>query len=256
MNATASSTMTNRRAGEQRFHLWMAGAFVFVAFGGFMPTYWMKIANGTFHAPPIVHIHGLLLFTWTLFYFAQTALVAAGRTPDHRSWGLAGIALFATMICSILMTKIAMLRIDDHYGVGDAGRRFAAVSLVGLPLVITFFALAIANVRRPDVHKRLMLLLMVAFMHPAVARVFVALLAGPDTGHSGPPPAFFAVPPGLVSDLLLVVALVYDWRTRGRPHRVYVIGGSALLAEQILMVPISMTAWWMQFMHAYQGMLG
>lgn len=255
MNATASSTMIDRRAGDQRFHFWMASAFVFIAFGGFMPTYWLPVAAGTFHPPAIIHVHGLLLFTWTLFYFAQTALVAMGRTPDHRNWGLAGIALFATLVCSILATKIAMLRLDDQMGVGDAGRRFAAVSLVGLPLYIGVFALAIAKVRKPETHKRLMLLLMVAFMHPAIARVFATLLAGPG-GHDGPPPVFFAVPPGLVSDLLLVVAIVHDWRTRGRPHRVYVIGGAMMLAEQILVVPIAASAWWMASARAFQGILG
>ena len=36
----------------------MAGGFLLVAFGGFIPTYWAKVATGTFHAEPIIHIHG------------------------------------------------------------------------------------------------------------------------------------------------------------------------------------------------------
>src|SRR5438876_6772890 len=46
----------------------MAGVFVLMAFGGFTPTYWARVASGTFHGPPILHIHGALLFSWTLFY--------------------------------------------------------------------------------------------------------------------------------------------------------------------------------------------
>src|SRR5436190_7654361 len=75
------------------FYVWMAAAFVIVAFGGFSPTYWAPVAAGTFKAPPIIHIHGMLMFTWVCFYFLQTALVATGRTLNHRNWGLAGIAL-------------------------------------------------------------------------------------------------------------------------------------------------------------------
>jgi hypothetical protein len=71
------------RADARRFHLWMSTVFLLIAFGGFIPTYWAKVASGTFHAPPIIHIHGMVLFTWTLFYFLQTAWVAAGR-PAHR----------------------------------------------------------------------------------------------------------------------------------------------------------------------------
>src|SRR5579859_2473438 len=86
---TAMSEPASARRSEGReFYLWMAGAFLLIAFGGFLPTYWMPVAAGTFHRPPIVHIHGLLFFAWTCFFFAQTALVAAGRTPDHRTWGL------------------------------------------------------------------------------------------------------------------------------------------------------------------------
>ena len=42
-----------------------------------------------------------------------------------------------------------------------------------------------------------------------------------------------ALPPALVADLFLVVAMVRDWRLLGRPHPVYVYGGLILLAEQV-----------------------
>jgi len=75
---------TDARADGRRFYLMMAGVFLIVAFGGFTPSYWGRLANGTYHGAPIFHIHGFLLFSWTCFYFVQTALVAAHRTPDHR----------------------------------------------------------------------------------------------------------------------------------------------------------------------------
>jgi hypothetical protein len=74
------------RSGARRFHFWMAVVFLSVAFGGFIPTYWARVATGTFHEPPIPHIHGALLFTWTVFYFIQTAWIASGRTRVHRAW--------------------------------------------------------------------------------------------------------------------------------------------------------------------------
>jgi hypothetical protein len=242
------------RSGERHFYLWMAGVFVLIAFGGFTPTYWAPLAGGTFKGPPILHIHGALLFSWTLFYFVQTAWVASGRTPTHRAWGLAGIALFSVMMCSILVTKITVMRLDDAHGYGDAGRRFAAVPLFGLPVLIGIFSLAIANVRRPETHKRLMYLVMVGFMHPAIARVALTLFA--PAGTQGPPPVFVAVPPALIADLLIIVALIYDWRTRGRPHQVYVYGGLTLLADQLLTVPVSSTQTWMSIASFLEGLAG
>jgi hypothetical protein len=233
------------RFDTRRFHLWMAGIFVLIAFGGFTPTYWARVASGTFHQPPIVHIHGILLFTWTVFYFLQTAWVASGRTPTHRAWGTAGIALFTIVICSIIVTRITLMRLDEARGFGDASRRFSAVAFCTLPLMIGLFALAIANVRRPETHKRLMYVLMAGMMIPAVARVFLTFLAPAGAADNGPPPAFVAFPPGLVAALLIVVAIAYDWRTRGRPHKVYVYGGLAVVIGNSLTVLIAGTQAWM-----------
>lgn len=256
-SSTVSATITGDsllRSTGRHFYLWMAGVFVLIAFGGFTPTYWARVASSTFHGPPILHIHGALLFTWTLFYFLQTAWVASGRTPTHRAWGLAGIALFSVMMCSILVAQITVMRLNDAHGDGDAGRRFAAVTLCALPMLVGFFSLAIANVRRPETHKRLMYLIMVGFMHPAIARVVLTLFAPP--GAQGPPPVFVAVPPGLIADLLIVVAMIYDWRTRGRPHHVYVYGGLTLLADQLLTVPVSATQTWMSIARFVEGLAG
>ena len=230
--------------GETRhFHLWMACVFALIAFGGFTPTYWAKIASGSFHAPPIVHIHGMLLFAWTLFYLTQTALVAAGRTPAHRASGLGGIALFSVLVCSITAARIVMMRLDDAHGMGVASRSFSAVVFLALPLMVGLFATAIANIRRPEVHKRFMYVLMASMMIPAIARVFLTFLA-PAGAADGPPPAFVSIPPAVVSMLLIVVAMVYDWRTRGRPHTAYVIGGSLVLIYTLLVVPVATSQTW------------
>jgi hypothetical protein len=65
------------------------------------------------------------VFSWTCFYFVQTALISARRTMDHRAWGLAGIALFSVLMCSILVTQSAVLSRDEARGMGEAARRFA-----------------------------------------------------------------------------------------------------------------------------------
>lgn len=189
-------------------------------------------------------------------YFVQTALIASGRTPAHRAWGLAGISLFTLLVCSILATRITLLRLDEARSLGEASRRFSAIVFVALPLMIGLFAAAIANVRRPEVHKRLMFVLMASMMTPAVARLFLTFLAPPGVAAGGPPPPFVAVPPGLVSSLLIVVAIVYDWRTRGRPHPVYVYGFLLVVADILLIVPISATQTWMSIALSLQHVLG
>jgi hypothetical protein len=101
-----------------------------------------------------------------------------------------------------------------------------------------------------------MMLLMIGMMTPAIARVFITLFAPPGAAAAGPPPAFVSLPPSLVADMLLVGAIVRDWRVVGRPHPVYVYGGLALLAQQLLVVPVSYTGWWLHIARAYQNLAG
>lgn len=233
------------RSGRERFYLWTAVVFLLIAFGGFTPTYWARVASGTFNAPPIVHIHGALLFSWTLFYLLQTVLVASGRMPLHRSWGLFGISLFSVMICSILVTRITLMHLEQLRGFGDASLRFSALAFCSVPLLVIFFALAISNIRRPEVHKRYMYLLMSGLMIPALARVFLTILAPGSAAGGPPPPPFVVIPPTLTAGLLILAAVVHDWRSRGKPHPVYVYGGIVLIAWSILIVPFANTQVWM-----------
>ena len=62
------------------FYFYMALSCMAVAFLGFAPTYWLPLASGSFSSTPVVHFHGLLFFTWTLYFAFQTWLAASGRT--------------------------------------------------------------------------------------------------------------------------------------------------------------------------------
>ena len=253
MGATTADAAEIR--GESRyFYVWMAVGFLVVAFGGFIPTYWSKIIAGSFHGPTIIHVHGFLLFGWVCFFLIQTVLVATGRTMNHRNWGLFGIALFSFVLCSVLAGQMAILKAADAQGMGDAARRFSAVALCAWPVMAGFFAMAIANSRRPEIHKRWMVVLLSAMMTPAIARVFLTLFAPP--GAVDPPPPFVSIPPALVADLFLVVAIVRDWRILGKPHPVYIYGGLVLLAQQLLAVPFAATAAWMHLATAFERLSG
>jgi hypothetical protein len=92
-----------------------------------------------------------------------------------------------------------------------------------------------------------MLLAGISILDAAVARWFLTFLAPP--GPPGPPPVEVTTIPALVAYLLLVPALIFDWRSQGRPHPVYIYGGIALLAVKLLNWPVSVTPAW----HAFAG---
>jgi hypothetical protein len=241
------------RAEGRYFYVWMGVAFVAIAFLGFVPTYWAPVATASFHGPRMQHVHGLVLTLWVLFYLVQSWLVASGRSFDHRNWGQAGIALFTVVICTILVAEIGALHRAEIAGYGDAARRFAAVTLLGAALIVGLFTAAIVWARRPDIHKRLMVVLMSAMMAPAIARVFIIMLA-PGGGVGAPPPPGVAVAPTLIGCLLIVVGMVHDRRTIGRVHPAYLWGGLAVVTETLLTVPISASAGWVAFVQGFEAL--
>jgi hypothetical protein len=93
-----------------------------------------------------------------------------------------------------------------------------------------------------------MILATITTLPPAIARLFFAVSVGiaPGLRPTGGPPR--TVESGLVSallaDLLILAGILYDLRTRGRPHPVYLVGGATVVAVQVLRGPLSSTAWW------------
>jgi hypothetical protein len=232
-------------APAQYFYFQMALACAATAFLGFAPTYWLPLASGKFSASPVVHVHGLLFFTWTLYFAFQTWLAASGRVARHRTLGMIGVSLATAMTMMGFLASVHVMKLSAAIGQKDAGLAFSIVPLSGILFFAVVFALAVANTRKPEIHKRLMLLAGISLLDAAVARWFLTFLAPP--GPPGPPPVAVTIAPAMIAYLLLVVAIVHDWRSRGRPHAVYVIGGLALVAVKLLNLPISMSGAWHSF---------
>ena len=255
-----ATAFADRGAGvvPSRFFLWVAGAVVIIAFGGFMPTYWLRVAAGNFTGQPVMHLHGALFFAWTLLYFSQSLLVSVGRVPDHRKWGLLGIGLVGAMAITVPLVSINSMWAADRLGpeAGDLARRFSAVPLTGLPIIVGFFGLAIANTSHPAVHKRLMLMMQVPLLQAAFSRLVATAMTPPGAPPGSPPPgAFVSVPGGLAMDLIIVAGMVHDKRAFGRVHPAYWIGLAIIVAQQLLVVPISRSDGWLSFALWFQHLV-
>lgn len=227
---------------ERYFYFYMALSCMAVAFLGFAPTYFVPMAKGSFPALPVVHVHGLLFFAWTLYFVFQTWLAATGRIARHRSVGMIGVSLATAMAIMGFLVAVNAMKRSAAVGMTYEGISFVIVPLSGILFFAVVLTLAIINVRSPEIHKRLMLLASISLLDAAVARWFLTFLAPP--GPPGPPPVPVTIAPALVAYLLLVVAIIVDWRRRGRPHPVYLYGGAALLAVKLLNWPLSETPLW------------
>jgi hypothetical protein len=205
---------------ERRFSILMALAMCAIVFVGFARTYYLK---AWFDTPPLtlrLHLHGFVLTAWLATFVAQIGLVSAGRLAVHKRLGLAGVFLAGLVVVFSYAAAIEAARLG-----GDRGGITAADRLYSGILVVTMFgllvALGIAFRKRRDIHKRLMLLATLAVLGPGITRA-VALLAGHGIRDSHI----------AVESALLLAALLQDWRMRGRPHWVWLIGGALVIGLQ------------------------
>jgi hypothetical protein len=236
------------RRGSRKFYVGLSAACLAIAVVGFMPTYWLQLAPGTFDGAPLVHLHAWLFSAWPLYFLMQALLAARGHIARHRAWGLLGVSLATAMVIVgiAVANSVLVTRLED--GSGDPARAFHIVSMSMMVLFAGFVAAALASVSRPEAHKRLMTLATISILPPATARLFFAVSVGiaPGLRPSGGPPRTVdsVLMSALVADLFILAAIAYDVRTRGRPHPVYVIGGTIVLAVQIVRGPLSTTEWW------------
>ncbi len=242
-----------RTTSRLSFYSWMGLAFIATAFLGFVPTYWQPMAAGKFQANPVVHLHGLIFFSWTVFFFYQTTLPPTGQVARHRAVGLIGISLATVMTMLGVLAALNSLKTAVALGAAAGGEAFLVVPLSAIAFFAIIMIIAIANIRRPEVHKRLLLTATASILAAPIARPFLAWVFN---FPPGPPPVWFTVWPNGLTDLFVVAAMAYDWRTDGRVHPVYLWAGGALAAIQLLCLPVSETAAWHAFARDFVQLAG
>jgi hypothetical protein len=241
MNVAAGERIS-ARGGTGLFFVWMAGACALVAFIGFAPTYWAPLLRGAFTAKPVVHIHAVVFFGWVLFFLLQSILAASGRVRQHRALGLCGISLVTAMAMLAVLTELGTMHRAAAAGFVDRAKVFSVVPITDVLAFTGLITAAIANARRPEIHKRLMLVATISLLDAPVVR-WVTLFMSPH-GLPRPPSLSAALAAALISDVLILIACYHDWRSRGRVHPAYLLGGGGLLLVQLMRLPLGMSRVW------------
>ena len=226
------------RPGVRRRSLFYGGmslAFLAVTFAGFARTYFLRPWFHPQPLQPLLHLHGALFTSWLLLFFAQTTLVAAGRTDIHRRLGIAGAALAAAMVVVGVVTGVVRTpQRELGFLTVPLGDMFVFAILVGTALWFR---------RRLDIHKRLMTIATIGILPAPMSRVPLAFIE-----HGGLLAAF-----GL-ADLFILPLLAHDFITRGRPHRATLLGGAFLVASHPLRTIIGHTHAWLAFANWLKAM--
>jgi hypothetical protein len=224
-----------RRRRERLFYMGMSIAVVITVFAGFAQTYYLRPYFTTASLMPLLHFHGLVFTSWLVLFFAQTTLVAAHRTDIHRRLGVAGGVIAAMMIVVGFVTAVVRAK----QGAAPAGD-IPPLAFLIIPIgdIFVFAVLIGAGLyfrRRPDVHKRLMMLGTISILAAAIARLPLAIMkAGPL--------AFFGL-----TDVFILICVVYDLITLRRVHRTTLLAGLFIIALQPLRLMLAGTQAWLTF---------
>src|SRR5216683_4990345 len=227
------------RTVERVFYSSMAILLCICVYIGFSPTYFQA---GMMRAPlpsPILHIHGAVFTLWMLLFAVQAAFISAGRVKWHRSLGTVAFCLPPIMIVLGVIAAIDALHRGVKIGPLDPAVS-AAIPLIGIVgFTIVIYASWRAR-RRPDAHKRLILIATMGLVAAAFARF--------PWDRIGLPPAAGAV---IGLGFLILILIVYELISIHRIHRSTIWAAPVVFATVALAVPIGMTPAW----HAFAALL-
>jgi hypothetical protein len=200
-----------------RFYSAIAVFMTMIVVVGFWPSYFGPLLRGNVERPFVIQLHGVVFVGWMTLLLAQVALVAMGRTKTHRQVGNIGVIYGFLVLAMGLTAGIASPVMHLAKGEWEIERAagFLLITLGDMTLYGTFFIAAMAYRRKPEIHKRMIVLATIALLFAAVARM----------SYLESRPLLFLT----VWLSPLVVAMGHDLYVSRRIHRAYLLGLGILL---------------------------
>jgi FtsH-binding integral membrane protein len=214
-----------RQDPRTRLYLWAALAALAAAFAGFFRTFLWPSWQGAFHGPAVVYVHGAFVLAWLLLFATQAALVQSRRTPRHRRWGLLAALVAPGVVVSTMALGVFAMHRDLQSGMGELAKSLMLGTFTSPLVFLSLVAAGLAMRRRPDVHKRLMLMATIAILWPAFFRFRHFF---PSVPH---PEWVFGF---LLPQVFLALVVLADRAKSGRVHPVYLWVGLPFVAEAAL----------------------
>jgi hypothetical protein len=217
-----------------RFYLFVSLALVSLVVIGFFRSYYSRILTDPPPLTTLMHVHAAVFTIWLALFVVQVKLVAANRVGLHRRLGFAS-AGFAMLVFVIGVLAVLETTISNHVSPsGLAPPQFSIVGFTTIGLFAAFIVLGVSYRRRVALHKRFMILAMIASISPAAARVLRLLDLQSQRDVLIP----------LCAGLFIAACMAYDWRKHHIVHPVYLIGGLVIIASWPLRLMVGRSDWY------------
>jgi hypothetical protein len=217
---TLTAAEPRTRPRPRRFYVGMGLLMIVIVLGGFWPSYFGPLFRGaTVEWPWVIHLHVASNMGWLALLSAQALLVSTGRTRTHMKLGSFGIAygIFVILVGLAVSIVLPLHHLSvDHWEM-DRAAQLLLVGCSDLAVFVILFGAAIAYRRRPEIHKRLMVLAAAALIMPGAGRLAIAIF-----GFKVLMILFVWLSP-------VLMAMGHDVLTRRRVHPAYLVGTPILL---------------------------
>ena len=228
-----ANTVLARFPGERRYYLIAAVAIIIVVLAGFSIDFDLLFDMSSLSF--LVRAHGLVMFAWVGVFFTQVFLVARHRVDLHRRLGIFGAALALLVVIIGTYTAIVAARLGgDHLPPGVPVMPFLSTSLLLLLAFAVLVGTGLAMRRRPDIHKRLILLGTAAILDAALARFIGAY-------------THWSISPMAARNLLVLTCIAVDTLRCRRLHPAFLAGGLLLLSHPYVSTWLAGTSTWTHF---------
>jgi hypothetical protein len=210
---------------------------------GFSKTYYAAGMVRAHLPATIIHVHAAVMTLWLLTLTVQTALVSVRKVKLHMAVGLWGFGLAACLLPIGSMAAVNALRRDmSPLGSGLTALTFFVVPVSALIAFAVLAAWSYGVRRKPEQHKRLILLATIPLLDAAIGRFPTTI------GIAASPMAQLAI-----ICMFPAALVVYDLISRRRVLRVTWIGSLMLLVIWLTRIPLAQTAPWQAFARMMHG---
>jgi hypothetical protein len=211
------------------------GAIWLVLLGGFVPELIESLQPDGRAYPPIIHVHAVVFFGWITFLTVQIGLVRSRNVAWHRRMGLVG----AVLAIAVVLAGPAAALTQHMNGAALQPPQFLALQLGNIAVFAVMVTAGLLLRAQSAAHKRLMLIGTIALIGAGFGRI-VRMLTG------APPPWTIMPAVYIAGNLLLLIIALYDYRTRGRLHPVFLVATVFFLTAQLMIGTMLQSPTWAQ----------
>lgn len=223
---------------RSRFYVAIALITAAIVFLGFARTFFFNAIFAQGYLGTLRIVHGTVFSLWLVLLLVQTTLVARKRTDIHRRLGIFGFVLASLMVIVGLMMAFNAAKYGFHAPGLPPPLIFVAVPFFDILVFAALIAAAFYYRRKPEIHKRLIIVATISILPPALARL---CLLSPALMKTLPFSAF------LGADLVLIGCVLYEYSKTKSLQRAWLWGGLLFFLSFPLRMLIASTTAWQSF---------